>query len=349
MQAPFDIVQTLGPPGAASPALPDGYNRVIQGDCLAVMRALPDASFDLLYLDPPFFTGKAFHLFDNTPDPRHAFSDAWEGGLQTYLAWLQERLVEMHRLLTPTGALLVHLDWHAVHYAKVLLDRLFGYTHFQNEFVWYYSGGGASRRRFARKHDTILYYTRSATEWTFHADRVREPYKWTRGQRRADGSARDYTRGKLPDDVWEHHALLPWAEENLGYPTQKPEALLTRLILATTNPGDVVGDFFAGSGTTAATAQRLERRWVTADLDRVSVCLTADRVSDLLAPGSVTLAARRARARAQEHFAGICADATRLGVAPETRVACGLSLLPPPGFTVERLADLAPRNEPLLP
>jgi DNA modification methylase len=336
MRDVFEIVQTLGQADTPTPAQPDGFNRIIQGDCLAILRALPDASFHLIYLDPPFFTGKAFHLHDSTPDPRHAFNDAWEGGLQAYLAWLQVRLEEMRRLLTPTGALLVHLDWHAVHYVKVLLDHLFGYTHFQNEFVWYYSGGGASQRRFARKHDTILYYTNSATEWTFHADRVREPYKWTRGQRRADGSARDYTRGKLPDDVWEHHALLPWAEENLGYPTQKPEALLSRLIQATTNDGDVVGDFFSGSGTTAAVAQRLNRRWVTADLDRVAVCLTADRVSDLLVPGSVALSARRARARAQERFLSIIADDERLGVAPDTLVACGLSLLPLPGFTVER-------------
>jgi DNA modification methylase len=258
--------------------------------------------------------------------------------MQGYLDWLGARLAEMRRLLRPDGVLLVHLDWHAVHYAKVLLDHLFGMDHFQNEFIWYYSGGGASKRRFARKHDSILFYTKSTT-WKFHADRIRDPYKWTDGQRRADGSARDYTRGKLPDDVWEHHALLPWAEESLGYPTQKPEALLTRLLRPLTDPGDVAGDFFSGCGTTAAVAQRLGCRWITADASRAAVCLTAERLAELLVPGCVTLTASRARARAHERYARIQADDARIGLDAATRTACELTMLPTMGFAVEMVAE----------
>ena len=242
-------------------------------------------------------------------------------------------------MLRPEGALFLHLDWHAVHYAKVQLDHLFGYAHFQNEFIWYYSGGGASRQRFARKHDTILYYTKSATRWKFYADRVRTPYKWTQGQLRADGSQRDYEHGKLADDVWQHNALLPWADENIGYPTQKPEALLRRLLEATTDAGDVVGDFLCGSGTTATAAQALDRRWVIADASRVAVCLVAERLAQVLAPGCVPTTARRARARARarERHADILAAEARLGVDDATLSACSLPLFPDQrGFTVER-------------
>lgn len=331
---PFQSLHSLGAVGESNALFPTGRNRLIQGDCLAVMRALPDASFDTLYLDPPFFTCKDFHLHNGDRRSVHSFTDVWDDGLQEYLDWLEERLVEMRRLLQPEGALFVHLDWHAVHYVKVMLDRLFGYRNFQNDFIWYYSGGGASKQRFARKHDTILYYTKSATHWKFYADRVREPYKWTRGQKRADGSARDYAKGKLPDDVWQQHGLMPWAAESLGYPTQKPESLLRRLLLATTDEGDVVGDFFCGAGTTAAVAQQSGRRWVTADISRIAISLTAERIAELLVPGCIPYQATRSRARAQERFAEILADTERLGLRADTLERCGV--LTQPGFAVER-------------
>ena len=331
-------VQAIGLPGAACSVLPDGRNRLLLGDCLPVMAALPDASFATIYLDPPFFTGQQRRLRKDGAEGFH-YSDDWEGDLQGYLRWLEERLARMRALLLPDGALFVHLDWHAVHYVKVLLDHLFGIRHFQNEFIWYYSGGGASGRRFARKHDTILYYTKSATTWKFYTDRVRTAHKWTKGQRRADGSARDYAHGKLPDDVWQHNSLLPWAEENLGYPTQKPEALLHRLLLATTDPGDVVGDFFCGSGTTAATAQHMDRRWVTADASRIAVCLAAERLAEILVPGCLSFTARRARARAHERYTRIAA-AEHLGLDAATLTACTLTMAPPGvGFSVERVGD----------
>lgn len=341
--SPLQVVQTVGLAGDVSALFPAGYNRLLLGDCLPVMAALPAESFDVIYLDPPFFTGQERRVRNDDDGP--SYSDDWDADLHGYLTWLQERMTAMRALLKPEGALFVHLDWHAVHYVKVQLDHLFGARHFQNEFIWYYSGGGASRQRFARKHDTVLYYTKSAKRWKFHADRVRTAYKWTDGQKRADGSARDYTRGKLPDDVWEHHGLLPWAEESVGYPTQKPAALLERLLLATTDDGDVVGDFFCGSGTTAVAAQRLGRRWVTADASRMALCLAAERVAETLAPGCLQFTARRARARARERYAALLADPDRLGLDPSTLTACTLGIASDAvGFTVEQLTphDVAP-------
>jgi len=333
----FHTVQSIGPTAESSALFPEGRNRLIHGECLAVIEALPAASFDVIYLDPPFFTQQDRRLLHSVKRGP-AYSDNWDTGMLGYLAWLEERLARVRALLKPEGALFLHLDWHAVHYAKVVLDHLFGINHFQNELIWYYSGGGASKTRFARKHDSILYYTNSPSEWKFYADRVRTPYKWTDGQPRADGSARDYARGKLPDDVWEHHGLMPWSEESVGYPTQKPEALLERLLLATTDEGDVVGDFMCGSGTTATTAQRLNRRWVAADDSRVAVCLAAERIAQILVPDCLPRESKRSRAWAQERFRKIEQDETRLGLDAATLTACALTIIPGRGFGMEQIS-----------
>lgn len=335
MPSTFHTIQAIGPGGESSALFPEGRNRLIHGECLAVMESLPEESFDVIYLDPPFFTQQTRRLQHNV-ERGASYSDYWDEGLHGYLSWLEERLVRARALLKPEGALFLHLDWHAVHYAKVVLDHLFGMEHFQNELIWYYSGGGAAKTRFARKHDTILYYTKSATMWKFYADRVRTPYKWTDGQPRADGSARDYTKGKLPDDVWEHHALMPWSEESIGYPTQKPLALLERLLLATTDEGDVAGDFMCGSGTTAVAAQRLGRRWVAADASRAAICLAAERLAPLLVPDCLPRNGMRSRAWAHERFAKIQADEQRLGLDAETLTRCALTMIPGEGFAVER-------------
>jgi len=332
----FHTIQTIGQGASTSTLFPNGHNRLIYGDCLAVMQELRPYSFDLIYIDPPFFSGNERRL-QHSQKRGPSYDDTWEDGIQEYLDWMETRLVLMRDLLKLDGALFVHLDWHAVHYVKVMLDRLFGMRNFQNEFIWYYSGGGASRTHFARKHDTILYYTRSVKSWKFYADRVREPYKWTDGQLRADGSERDLERGKLPDDVWQQHALLPWAKESLGYPTQKPLELLTRLLLATTDTSDVVGDFFCGSGTTAAAAQQLGRRWVTTDDSRAAICLAAERLAEEVAPGCLTFTEQRSRARAHERYERILAEEERVGVDDKTLAATSLSLQSATGFTVERL------------
>jgi DNA modification methylase len=254
-------------------------NRLFWGDNLHVMRQLPTESIDLIYIDPPFFSGRQYNVIFGDQNELRSFSDIWEGGMPGYLIWLNARLFEMKRLLKKTGSIYVHLDWHASHYVRVEMDKVFGPDAFQNEFIWYYSGGGASKKRWARKHDAILLYTRSVTNWTFNVDDVRQPYKWTDGQRRADGSGRDLEKGKLPDDVFECNSEMPWSKNRVGYPTEKPTKLLERLILASSNEGDTVADFFGGGGITPFVAQRLGRRWIACDQSRVAVAITADRLA----------------------------------------------------------------------
>ena len=256
---------------------PHEPNRLIWGDNLHVMRQIPSNSIDLIYIDPPFFSGRQYNVMWGDDNEMRSFNDIWEDGMPGYLIWLNARLYEMKRLLKPTGSIYVHCDWHASHYIKVEMDKVFGYENFQNEFVWYYGGGGASKRRWARKHDVLLFYSRTSS-WVFNADEVRVPHKWVSGQLRADGSERDYDRGKLPDDVLEHHAVMPWSGERIGYPTQKPEALLERIIMASSNEGDVVADFFLGGGTTVAVAQQLGRHFIGCDQPRVAVAVTAERL-----------------------------------------------------------------------
>ncbi len=184
--------------------------------------------------------------------------------LLAYLSYMVQRLLPMLGILKPTGSLYLHCDPTASHYIKVMLDAVSGHKRFQNEFIWYYSGGGASKKRWARKHDVILLYTKGNT-WTFNADAVRVPHKWKSGQLRADGSERDHEKGKLADDVWQHHYVMPWAKERLGYSTQKPLALLERLITASSNPGDMVLDPFCGCATAIEAAHSLGRRWIGID------------------------------------------------------------------------------------
>jgi len=254
-------------------------NRLFWGDNLHVMRQLPSESIDLIYIDPPFFSGRQYNVIFGDQNELRSFSDIWEGGMPGYLIWLNARLYEMKRLLKKTGSIYVHLDWHASHYVKVEMDKIFGHECFQNEFVWYYSGGGASKKRWARKHDCILLYTRSRIKWTFNVDDVRQPYKWTAGQKRADGSGRDLAKGKLPDDVFELNSEMPWSKNRVGYPTEKPTKLVERLVLASSNADDVVADFFVGGGITPLVAQELGRRWIACDQSRVAVAITADRLT----------------------------------------------------------------------
>ena len=226
---------------------PHEPNRLIWGDNLHVMREIPSNSIDLIYIDPPFFSGRDYNVIWGDNNELRSFNDIWEGGLDGYLIWLNARLGEMRRLLKETGSIYVHCDWHASHYIKVEMDKIFGYENFQNEFIWHYGGGGASKSRWGRKHDVVLFYS-YGKKWTFNVDDVREDHRWVDGQRRADGSDRSLDRGKLPDDVFVHHSVMPWAKERIGYPTQKPEALLERIIKASSNEGDTVADFFTGGG-----------------------------------------------------------------------------------------------------
>ena len=268
---------------SAHPPLPCG--QIVSSDNLPFMRGLPPASIDLIYADPPFFTGQK-----RTPaHRRHAFSDQWAGRLDDYLAFLRPRLAEMHRLLKTTGTLYVHLDWHAVHYVKVLLDGIFGRDNFLNEIVWSYRTGGRSSRWFARKHDTLLAYARRIGrhkfnplyDGTFRTDGLNyddagRPYNNTRA-----GRLYFHPDGPAMTDVWEIPFLSTVSRQRTGYPTQKPEALLERVVRASTDPGDLVADFFCGSGTTLAVAQRLNRRWLGCDQSPSAVRLSRQRLESI--------------------------------------------------------------------
>ena len=212
-----------------------------------------------------------------------SFDDIWEDGMPGYLIWLNARLYEMKRLLKPTGSIYVHCDWHASHYIKVEMDKIFGHENFRNEIVWCYSGGGIPKAAFPRKHDSILFYSNGA-ECTFNVQY--RPYSEGTQQRgRTQVKGKYFESGLRADgtpvnDWWTDikKVTSPTDPEKIGYPTQKSEELLQRVILVGSNEGDVVADFFIGGGTTASVAQRLRRRWVACDQSRVAVAVTAERL-----------------------------------------------------------------------
>lgn len=261
-------------------------NRLFWGDNLHVMRQLPSESIDLIYIDPPFFSGRQYNVIFGDQNELRSFSDIWEDGMPGYLIWLNARLYEMKRLLKKTGSIYVHCDWHASHYIKAEMDRIFGHECFCNEIIWCYRGGGVPKNGFARKHDVIFRYARSSPKNSvFHPQYV--PYSeasqklvTSRGGVSIDDRERDLERGAHMPDWWtDINSLQTWSPERIGYPTQKPEPLLQRIIEASTDPGAVVADFFIGGGTTTAVAQRLGRRWLACDQSRVAVAITADRLS----------------------------------------------------------------------
>ena len=268
---------------------PTGANRLFFGDNLHVMRQLPSESIDLIYIDPPFFSGREYNIIFGDKNEVRSFSDIWEGGMPGYLVWLNARLVEMKRLLKPTGSIYIHCDWHASHYIKVEMDKIFGHENFRNEIVWCYSGGGQPKSDFPRKHDNILRYSKG-NKWAFIKSEARVPYDsdykatvFSGEDTRAPG--RTYTPnpdGKVVEDWW-RNIPRPYGSQVIGYPTQKPAALLERIIKTSSNEGDVVADFFCGGGTTPDVAQRLNRRWIACDQSRIAVAITAGRVARTVA------------------------------------------------------------------
>lgn len=271
-------------------------NRLVWGDKKYVLPALLDefvGKVDLVYIDPPFATGQNFLLpvsangeeFDKEPSMIEvkAYRDTWGRGLDSYLQWFYESIVYLFDLLSPTGSIYVHLDGHVGHYAKVVMDDVFGRDHFRNEIAWCYGGGGAPRDYYPQKHDMLLWYSRG-DRWTFN--RQYRPY--TQGTRQ-----RGLTQVKGPkyqlreegaglDDWWAgkevQKILSPTAYENLKFPTQKPEGLLRRIIEGHSNQGDLILDCFCGSGTSAAVAEKLGRRWIACDLGRFAIHTSRKRL-----------------------------------------------------------------------
>jgi DNA modification methylase len=270
-------------------------NRLILGDNLPVMAALlPDyeGRIDLIYADPPFFTNRKYPVRigrgedSRKPDEwqlTEGYRDHWPD-LDAYLDFLYQRLALMYRLLAPNGTLYLHLDWHADSYARLLLDELFGAENLLNEIIWAYHGPSPIRRAFNRKHDTILVYVKGK-DYTFNADAVREPYNpntvktFEASPKAGFGKVPDLERGKVPEDWWYFPVVARLHNERTGYPTQKPQALLERIIKASSNPGDLVADFFCGSGTTPLIAANLGRRFIAADATFRAVHTTRSRLT----------------------------------------------------------------------
>ena len=291
-------LQENSPQTTLSPS-PTWFNRLICGDKSQVLPALMREfanSINLIYIDPPFMTGRDF-----TSGTQLAYSDKWDNNLDVYLQWLYETFVQLHRLLALDGSLYIHLDWRATHYAKVILDEVFGYRSdadgpgFKSEIIWHYQSGGRSHKCYARKHDTILLYTRSA-QYCFHGERIGErrgtqKRNHMRKQVESDGrvtwtirsAGRIYSYDEdaimTPSDVWNDIGHLHQKDpERNGYATQKPAALLERIILASSEENDLILDCFCGSGAAPAVAEQLGRRWIACDQSTLAIQMTEKRL-----------------------------------------------------------------------
>lgn len=272
----------------------ESANQIILGDNLEVSRQMPSSSFQMIYIDPPFNTGKQQKLqslkttrseigtrigfqgqtYESVKGKLLTYDDAFED----YWGFLEPRLEEAWRLLKSSGTLYLHLDYREVHYAKVLLDSLFGRENFLNEIIWAYDYGARAKKKWPTKHDNILVYVKDPENYYFNSDEVdREPYM-------APGlvTPEKVALGKLPTDVWWHTIVSPNGREKTGYPTQKPLGILRRMVAASTADGDWVLDFFAGSGSTGAAAQELGRRFVLVDQNPEAIEVMKRRItSDL--------------------------------------------------------------------
>jgi len=290
---------------------------VIAADNATILSRLPDAAFDLVYVDPPFNTGRAQarHTLQVAADERgervgfggRRYSSrllqtvSYEDAFADYLAFLEPRLRRCRELLASHGTLYFHIDYREAHYCKLLLDEIFGREAFLNELIWTYDYGAKPRRRWPAKHDTILVYVRTPGAHHFDADAVeREPYM-------APGlvTAEKAARGKRPTDVWFHTIVPTNGREKTGYPTQKPEGVLRRIVSASSRPGGWCLDPFAGSGTVGAVCRQLGRRFVLIDSNPVAIEVMRGRLRrEAVAPGAVApeavapgAVARRAVAR----------------------------------------------------
>lgn len=267
---------------------------VVEADNLDYIRTLPDGSFRLVYIDPPFNTGRvqrrqALRTTRATTgggsrggfkgyryDVVKGLITQYDDDFEDYWAFLEPRLNEAWRLLADDGTLYLHLDYREVHYAKVMLDGLFGRDSFLNEIIWAYDYGARSRSKWPAKHDNILVYVKNPSNYIFNATDVdREPYM-------APGlvTPEKVALGKLPTDVWWHTIVSPNGKEKTGYATQKPVGILRRIIQASSNPGDWVLDFFAGSGTTGAAARQLGRRFLLVDQNPEAIAVMRRRLDE---------------------------------------------------------------------
>jgi len=266
--------------------------QIVLQDNLEYLKTVPAGSVDLIYIDPPFNTGKRQErrrmkvVRDEENGDRTGFqgkryrtvdlgTSGWDDVFDDFMAFLGPRLEHAHRILKPTGSFFLHIDYREVHYCKVALDAVFGRDCFQNEIVWAYDYGARTKKKWSAKHDNILWYTRHADSYTFNFDEMdRIPYMAPGlvGKGKA-------ARGKTPTDVWWHTIVSPNGKEKTGYATQKPLGVLDRIVKVHSNPGDLVMDFFAGSGTTGESAGRLGRDFVLVDDNPEAIEVMAKRLA----------------------------------------------------------------------
>jgi site-specific DNA-methyltransferase (adenine-specific) len=269
-------------------------NRIVHGDNLGVLQRMDSDSVELIYVDPPFNTGKqqsrkqlktvrddagdrvgfGGHRYRTTVLPKAAAHSGYGDSFDDFIGFLRPRLLEAHRVLSPTGSLFFHIDYREVHYCKVMLDEIFSRACFQNEIIWAYDYGARATKRWPAKHDNILWYTKDPSRYTFNlaaSDRI--PYM-------APGlvGAEKAARGKTPTDVWWHTIVSPTGKEKTGYATQKPLGMLERIVRVHSNPDETVLDFFAGSGTTGEAAAKNARQFVMVDESAAAIAVMEKRL-----------------------------------------------------------------------
>lgn len=317
LSLPFQPVETVNEPRVDAPSLfkgawpagyPEGwYNRLIWGDNVYVMGSLLDdfaGKIDLIYIDPPFATGADFTYeielgeAEVTKEPsiieEIAYRDTWGRGLDSYLQMMYERLALMYELLAPQGSIYVHLDATVVHYVKIMMDEIFGRQSFTREIVWrigWISGYKSVAKNWIRNHDTILFYTKDPDHFTFNKEYIPYPDDYTRR-----GGEEPTGQGYPVEDVWNANRfeqalegeesldsiqIKSFSREKTGFPTQKNESVLRRIIKASSNEGDLIADFFCGSGTTGAVAEKLGRRWIMSDLSKYAVQTARKRLLNI--------------------------------------------------------------------
>jgi DNA modification methylase len=279
-------------------------NKLIWGDNKLILSSLKNGplrdeiekqgGIKLIYIDPPFDVGADFSMdievgedtFTKKPNilEEIAYRDTWGKGADSFISMAYERIKLMHGLLAEDGSIFVHCDYRVVAYMRLILDEIFGNNHLVNEIIWCYRQGGRAIDTYSQKHDTILWF-RKSEKHIFNADSVRIPYEGTggyqtsgRGVKIGDKVYFPNELGKIPEDWWDIAAIPPMSKERIGYPTQKPEALIQRIISGSSSEGDLVADFFVGSGTTAAVAEKLGRKWIVSDLGKFGIHTTRKRM-----------------------------------------------------------------------
>ncbi len=287
-------------------------NTIIAGDCIEWLKHIPDSSVDMVYIDPPFFSNKNYEIIWGNGYEKRCFGDRWKGGVKTYITWMEERVKMLHRVLKPTGCIFLHCDHHASHRLRVMLDDVFGAENFINDIAWCYRTGGASKKRFSKKHDNILFYSKSK-KYTFNSEKEKiyygKPFMDTKIEkcpidtlkqkdidiitdclknkkavpdRYKDKIFNKYYAEVLPVDWFtKEKPIINLSPERLGYRTQKPESLLKKIIECSTNKGDLVLDCFGGGGTTATVAHKLGRKFITGDVSPVAIRVIAERLNKI--------------------------------------------------------------------